>query len=232
MLVRWVQGTPPPPPFPRGRCSPRLRKVPLLISQVAQRQINCIYRGMRRIGHLVLITASLATAYAAVEQPGHDTHPYQKHWKQSTFGKVALSGVVVKAGIGQLRGHPRSYGGGMAGFGKRLGAGFTTHAVKTTVEHIIAATLHEDLHCHKSGKTGFRPRLWHALESTVITHSTRSGKAHPAVGRLSGHATAGIVSQVALHAGSGAITAGVGLAAEAGVNVAHEFWPRHNSQSR
>lgn len=187
---------------------------------------------MRRIVHLVLITASLATAYAAVEQPEHDTHPYQRHWKQSTFGKVALGGVVVKVGIGQLRGHPRNYGGGMAGFGKRLGAGFTTHAVKTTVEHIIAAPLHEDLHYHKSGKTGFRPRLWHALESTVITHSTRSGKAHPAVGRLSGHATAGIVSQVALHAGSGAVTAGVGLAAEAGVNVAHEFWPRHNSQSR
>ena len=143
-----------------------------------------------------------------------------------------MGGVAAKAGIGQLRGHPRNYGGGMAGFGKRLGAGFTTHAVKTTVEHVIAAPLHEDLHYHKADKSGFSPRLWHALKSTVITHSTRSGKAHPAVGRLSGHATAGIVSQVALHAGSGAATAGLGLAAEAGVNVAREFWPRHNSQRR
>jgi hypothetical protein len=180
----------------------------------------------------MLIAASLATAHAAVEQLQRDRHPYQKHWKQSTFGKVPLGGVIARAGIGQLRGHPSSYGGGMAGFGKRLGAGFTTHAVKTTVEHVIAAPLHEDLHYHPSYKTGFRPRLWHALKSTVITHSTRSGKAHPAVGRLSGHATAGIVSQVALHAGSGATTAGVGLAAEAGVNVAREFWPRHNSERR
>ena len=69
-----------------------------------------------------------------------------------------------------------------------------------------------------------------ALKSTVITHSTRSGKAHPAVGRLSGHAAAGVVSQVALHAGSGAATAGFGLAAEAGLNVAREFWPHHNSE--
>jgi hypothetical protein len=109
-----------------------------------------------------------------------------------------------------------------------LGAGFTTHAVKTTVEHAIAAPLHEDLIYHSSNEVGFRPRLWYALKSTVITHSTRTGKAHPAVGRLSGHAAAGIVSQVALHAGSGAATAGLGLAAEAGVNVAREFWPRQN----
>jgi hypothetical protein len=113
-----------------------------------------------------------------------------------------------------------------------LGAGFASHAVKTTVEHAIAAPLHEDLIYHPSNRSGFRPRLWYALKSTVITHSTRSGKAHPAVGRLSGHAAAGVVSQVVLHAGSGAATAGFGLATEAGVNVAREFWPRHNSERR
>jgi hypothetical protein len=157
-------------------------------------------------------------------------HPYRQHWKHSTFGKIAVGGVVAKAGIGQLLGHPRNYGPGIAGFGKRLGAGFATHAVKTTVEHVIAAPLHEDLQYHPSQQTGFRPRVWYALKATVITHSTRSGKAHPAAGRRSGHAAAGIVSQVALHAGSGAATAGFGLATDAGMNVAREFWPRHRSQ--
>ena len=189
---------------------------------------------MHRLAQLVLATASLSftTAYAAEDQPTQEMHPYRQHWKHSTFGKIALGGVAVKAGFGQLLGHPQNYGGGLEGFGKRLGAGFTTHAVKTTVEHVIAAPLHEDLIYHRSDKTGFGPRLGYALKSTVITHSTKSGKAHPAVGRLSGHAAAGIVSQVALHAGSGASTAGFGLAAEAGVNVAREFWPRHNSEHR
>jgi hypothetical protein len=182
---------------------------------------------VRWVAQIVVIAVSLATAGAAVTHPRH-THPYRKHWKQSTFGKQALGGVVAKAGVGQLRGHPRNYGGGAAGFGKRLGAGFAAHGVKTTVEHVVAAPLHEDLHYHRSSKHGFGPRLGYALKSTVITHNTRSGKRQPAVGRLSGHAAAGAVSQAALHAGSGATTAGVGLAADAGANVAREFWPRHN----
>jgi hypothetical protein len=35
-----------------------------------------------------------------------------------------------------------------------------------------------------------------------------------------------------LSAGSGASTAGVGLAADAGANVAREFWPRHHRHRR
>jgi hypothetical protein len=164
--------------------------------------------------------------YAAVT-PNQQAHPYRKHWKQATFGKRAVGGVAAGAAVGQLRGHPKNYGGGAAGFGKRLGAGMATHSVKTTVEHAIAAPLHEDLHYHRSTKSGFGPRLGHALTSTVVTHNTKSGKKRPAVGRLSGHAAAGTVSQVALHAGSGAATAGLGLAAEAGANVGREFWPRN-----
>ena len=184
---------------------------------------------MRRIAQFVLIVVSLATAGAAVTPP-RKAHPYRKDWEQSTFGKGPVAGVAARAGIGQLRGTPRNYGQGAAGFGKRLGAGMATHSVKTTVEHAIAAPLHEDLHYHRSTESGFGPRLGHALKSTVITSSTKSGKRHPAVGRLSGHAAAGAVSQAVLHTGSGAATAGVGLGADAGANVAREFWPRHNSR--
>ncbi len=197
-----------------------------------ERQADCTHNAVRRFAQLVLAVVTLTTTYAAVDQPKQELHPYRQHWKHSTFGMGALGGVVAKAGIGQAFGHPRNYGGGLGGFGKRLGAGFTTHVVKTTVEHVIAAPLHEDLSYHRSSKTGFSPRLVYALKSTVITHSTKSGKAHPAVGRLSGHAAAGVVSQVALHAGGGAATAGFGLATEAGVNVAREFWPRHNPERR
>lgn len=191
-----------------------------------QRQADCSDAGVRGIAQLVLIAVSLATVHAAVTEP-RPTHPYRKHWKQETLSKRAVGGVAVGAGMGQLRGRPRNYGGGAAGFGKRLGAGMATHAVKTTVEHTVAARLHEDLHYHRSTKSGFGPRLGHALKSTVVTRNTKSGKRRPAVGRLSGHAAAGAVSQAVLHAGSGASTAGIGLGAEAGANVAREFWPRH-----
>ncbi len=196
------------------------------VSVQAERKAGCKYSGVSRIARLVVLSLSFATANAAVTQT-RQSHPYRKHWKHATFGKEALGGVVAGAAVGQLSGHPHNYGGGAAGFGKRLGAGFVSHSVMTTVEHAVAAPLHEDLQYHRSSQRGFGRRLGHALKSTVITRNTRNGKRGPAVGRLSGHAAAGAVSQAALHAGSGAVTAGVGLGVEAGANVAREFWPRH-----
>jgi hypothetical protein len=123
-------------------------------------------------------------------------------------------------------------GGGAAGFGKRLGSGLATHAVKSTVEHAVAAPLHEDLHYHRSNRSGFGPRLGHALASTVVTRNTRTGKRTPAAGRISGNAAAGAVSQAWLPAAAGASTAGIGLAADAGSNVAREFWPHKHHARR
>jgi len=154
-------------------------------------------------------------------------HPYRKHWKQSTVGKRAVVGVTANAGVAQAR-----HGGGAAGFGKSVGTGFATHAVKTTVEHVIAAPLHEDLHYHRSTQSGLGPRMRHALVSTVVTSNTKTGKRTPAAGRVAGHAAAGAVSQAALAGATGASTAGIGLAADAGANVAREFWPRHPKTQR
>ncbi len=147
-------------------------------------------------------------------------------------GKRAVGHVVAGAAVGQGFHHPRNYGGGIAGFGKRVGAGFASNAVGRTVEHGLAARLHEDLHYHRSNKRGFGPRLGYALESTVVTRNTRTGKATPAAGRIAGHAAAGAFSQGVLAGGSGAATAGLGLAADAGANVAREFIPRHNKVRR
>jgi len=52
-----------------------------------------------------------------------------------------------------------------------------------------------------------------------------------AAGRLAGHAAAGAFTQGALAAGSGASTAGIGLAAEAGANVVREFVAAPQSSS-
>jgi hypothetical protein len=159
-------------------------------------------------------------------------HPYRKHWQHATVGKAALGGVAARAGVAQVRRKPGKWGGGAPGFGKRLGAGMATHAVATTVEHAVAAPLHEDLHYHRSTRKGFAPRLEHALASTVVTSNTKTGKRTPAVGRISGHAAAGAVSQAALVGAGGASTAGLGLAADAGANVVREFVPRRHHRRR
>jgi hypothetical protein len=175
---------------------------------------------------MLLVWADMSPAVVSTQR-----HPYVQHWKHSTYGKGAAAGVVGRAGVGQITNHPQKWGRGASGFGKRVGSGFATHAVKTTVEHAIAAPLHEELDYQRSNKRGVAPRLGHALASTVVTRNTKTGKRTPAAGRISGHAAAGVVSQVAL-AGTGASTAGVGLAADAGANVAREFWPRRSRTIR
>ncbi len=157
-----------------------------------------------------------------------ENHPYRRSWKHETVGKGALARVGVRAGVGQIRNKPAKYGSGAAGFGKRLGAGFATNAVGKTVEHGLAAKLHEDLHYQRSNKHGVAPRLGYALKSTVLTRNTKTGKRTPAAGRVAGHAATGAFTQGVLAAGSGASTAGIGLAADAGANVVREFAPRHH----
>lgn len=142
------------------------------------------------------------------------------------MGKGAVGRIAAGAAVGTARKSPRKYGGGITGFGKRMGAGFASNAVGRTVEHGVAAKLHEDLHYHRSNKHGFGPRLADALKSTVVTRNTRTGKARPAAGRLAGHAASGAFTQGVLAAGSGASTAGLGVAADAGANVVREFVPR------
>lgn len=177
---------------------------------------------------LVIFFSVAVTAQSANQAK----HPYRDHWKHSVAGKSALGRVTAGAAINHIRKKPAKYGGGVTGFGKRLGAGFATNAVGKTAEHAIAAKLHEDLHYHRSNKRGITPRLGYALKSTVITRDTHSGKRRPAAGRLAGHAAAGAFTQGVLAAGSGASTAGIGLAADAGANVVREFYPRRHERAR
>jgi hypothetical protein len=174
-----------------------------------------------------LLTIVLCVAGWGSAAEARREHPYRQHWKESTFGKKAVGRVVAGAGINQLRHHPKEWSGA-SGFGKRVGAGFATNAVGSTVHHLVAAPLHEDLHYHRSNKRGFGPRLAYALKSTVIVRNTKNGKRRPAAGRLAGHAASGAFAQAVLPGVAGASTAGVGLAADAGANVAREFWPRHH----
>jgi hypothetical protein len=188
---------------------------------------NCPSDRVRaRILVVLLISLAEVTSAAAIQQ----NHPYRKHWREATVGKRAVGRVVAGAAIGQARNHPRNYGGGAAGFGKRLGAGFASNAVGRTVEHGLAAKLHEDLDYRRSNKHGVAARLGYALKSTVVTHNTRTGKSTPAAGRMAGHAAAGAFSQGVLAADSGAATAGIGVAADAGANVVREFAPRHKTR--
>ena len=146
------------------------------------------------------------------------------------FSPRAAARSMVGAGIDQARGEPREWGGGMRGFGRRLGSAFGTHAVRTTIHFGVSKMLHEELDYRRSDKQGFRPRVTHALLATVITRKTTTGRQTLAVGEITGVIGGGLISRLwhpaRFHTvGSGLSSAGVSFAAGAGMNVVREFWP-------
>ncbi len=139
----------------------------------ALRQLGCYILHVRLA---LLLALLMLPAEVMVGATAKKSHPYRKSWKHETVGKRAVGRVAAGAGVQTLRNKPSKYGKGAAGFGKRLGAGLATNAVNKTVEHGIAAKLHEDLHYQRSNKHGVIPRLGYALKSTVITRNTKTGE--------------------------------------------------------
>ncbi|HVW84995.1 MAG TPA: hypothetical protein VHB50_09950, partial [Bryobacteraceae bacterium] len=104
------------------------------------------------------------------------------------------------------------------------------HVIKHSIEFAVAAARHEDLHYYRSNQRGFGPRLRHALVSTVITRKTTTGRKTVSSGRISGAVGSGLIASAWEPAGfsmaGGLASGGISLGADAGANVAREFWPR------
>ena len=103
-------------------------------------------------------------------------NPYGRKYARDTFGARTIVGVAAGAGINHARNSPYEWGGGIAGFGKRLGSAVGEHAIKNTIEFGVATIRHEDLSYRPSGKKGFGPRLKYALISTVVARKTTTGE--------------------------------------------------------
>jgi len=186
-----------------------------------------------RIMGMSLLLAGIAAPEVPRPEPGR---PTEAQYVKRTLGRGAFIGAGVGAAIGQAHNSPHEWGQGMAGFGKRFGSAFASHAVKTSIQFPVAYLLHEELRYQPSGKQGFMPRLTYALESTVITHKTNTGRSTVAAGEISGALGSGLISRLwqpaSLHTLAGGFSsAGITLGADAGMNVAREFWPKHSRTS-
>ena len=164
---------------------------------------------------LTVVLASAGSVEAVVRNRPPARHPMRKEYVKKTFGKQAIPPVVGGAILNRQKGS----------FGHHLVTSFEGHVAKNTVEYGVAGIRHEDLHYHRSTRPGFGPRLRHALVSTVVTRKTTNGRKTVASGKLSGAAAAGLVA-------GGAATGGISIGADAGANVAREFWPRKRKAVR
>ena len=191
---------------------------------------------MRRavaVGTLVIM------CFGSIQASPDAEKPPQKTLLQHLFSLRGFALAGVSSAIQHIRVRPEEWGSNIAGFGKRYASAFGHHLVKGSVQYGLAKALHEDLKYYPSQAKGFRPRVGHALLSTVYARKTNGPEQTVATARISGEVAGGFLSRLWQPASmrtvaSGFTSTGISLAVDAGLNTLREFWPeiRHPLRSR
>lgn len=151
------------------------------------------------------------------------------YWKSTFFSPGVLFGTVFPALGDQAGGNPPEWGGGMAGFGRRVGSRFGVRTITETFQHAGAAALGHDPRYIRSGKKGFLKRSGHALAFVFVTYNNE-GKIRPAFAKVGGIYGGGI-TQIAWMPdrfnvrGDGIRNGNVGMAVQLFNNLILEFAP-------
>ena len=183
----------------------------------------------------MLVCLSLQAGTISSEPPPEGKPYNTRNYRHSLIG----TGAAVRTGAGAVWGeminHPKEWGRGIAGFGKRIGSGFAGHTVGTTIEYGVGHFLHEETKYHRSEDPSFHARLRSAFSNTFLVYHRGSTKEHPAVGRISGAIGSGLISRLWQPASTRTIAAGFGsagtsLGVQFGINMAREYWPRHRQR--
>lgn len=200
---------------------------------------------------VILIVALSATVSLADDQPAGNSDkaigapppqqfaPMTRSERLSKYvaGLADPESVVraaAVAGISQASNTPKEWGGGGEAYGKRIGNAFAQHFIDRTLQYGISATLHEDNRYFVSGETGFFRRTKYAIASTFLARHD-NGSRSLSFSRFGGAAGAAFISRQwqprsTTSAGDGAVTFGVTMAADIGMNVFREFLPNLRHQ--
>jgi len=181
---------------------------------------------MRVLPFAVVLAGIGSIAVHAQSTASSDAKKYLK----DSFSPGAIGAAGLGAATAQGTNTPSEWGQGATGYAKRFGSSLSKHVVKRAIQYPVAKIFHEELSYRRSDKAGFRPRLIYALEATVITHKTTTGKATVAKGELAGAFGSGLISRLWQPAstrtvGLGFASGGITLGVDAAGNVLREFWP-------
>ena len=165
-----------------------------------------------------------------------DYHPltgkerWKLYWKQNYWSVGAYFGpFFTTLVLDQATNSPSQWGGGFAGFGRRLGSRTVTAIVQGSFQAAIAPVLHEDVRYISSGQKGFKRRALHAVAFSFVTYSDQ------------GHTTLNFANLTSYYAATAISTAWVPtrsnkakytltngteqVALSVPVNLLQEFWP-------
>ncbi len=180
---------------------------------------------------------ALLCAAAAVSQAQVNSSPYQPitsggRFEWAIFTTINLESFgagLVSSGWGVYRDHPKEYGTGAEGFGKRFALRLSGVAVSNTMEAGLGAVWGEDPRYPRDAGESFRHRMSHVAKMTFYAKN-REGRSVPAYARYTAIGGSNFLSNswrpdsdaTAGHAG---IRIGLGFLGRFGSNAYYEFWP-------
>jgi len=183
----------------------------------------------------------LIPAYHVMElsQPFHPIGPKEKFhiFVRDTFDQSALVLALFNSGIDEATGSYKGYGGGMQGFGKRLGAESAGVFTGNFMTGFFLPTItREDPRYFRKGPGSGGNRFWYAV-SRVVVGRTDHGKSTLNISELAGTMASAEFSQVYLPKGDRntktlAIGAFLSIAEDAGINILKEFGPEWHKKFR
>lgn len=172
----------------------------------------------------------LVTASSKHYRPLTGPERWKLYFKQNYWSAGAYIGPVASALIyDQARGQPPEWGGGFAGYGRRLASRLGTGAIQGTIQAPVAALMNYDVRYIESGDQGFKKRLGHAIAYSFLTYN-KNGRPRVNFPNLGAYYAASAIStswqpgnqNVASYAlKDGTAT----MALSVVVNVIQEFWP-------
>ena len=74
------------------------------------------------------------TPATEIVQQAVQSRPYRDRYVKDRFGRRAAFSVGADAAIQHTRNSPHERGGGLAGFGKRLGSAFDQRVIKNSIQ--------------------------------------------------------------------------------------------------
>lgn len=150
-------------------------------------------------------------------------------WAKSLFSPFQFVAAATSAGITQWEDVPKAWGEGAEGYGHRFGNYFAKQTTQRTLRLGLESLLHEDNRYFTSGEQGFRRRIVYALERSILARKD-DGTSRISLSQIGSTAGASFISRLWQpstnnSAGDGAVSFGIGMATNAGLNVVREFLP-------
>jgi len=136
-------------------------------SKVATQSLPC--------SQMRMVPASFVVAPAGLPDAPSAYDPLSRHCKfelvlHQTYSPYTFASAGFDATWAQMWAQWPQYGGGMQGWGKRLGATLADEESRRFIQNfVLASLLHEDPRYFPSGRNGFVSRAWYAATRVLIT---------------------------------------------------------------